>query len=107
MFEATRAGRWLLRRLDGFDAVTNTITIGATNRKMISTMRFVSRFDQTIHFPLPNERSAAIFGNYAAHLSQEELDALGRAGEGLSGRNIRDVCELQRAALGAKILVKP
>ncbi len=108
MFEATRRVlSVLLRRLDGFDAVTNTITIGATNRKNDLDHALVSRFDQTIHFPLPNEKErAAIFGNYAAHLSQEELDALGRAGEGLSGRNIRDVCEFTERRWARKILVK-
>ena len=108
MFEATRRVlSVLLRRLDGIDSVASTITIGATNRKKDLDHALISRFDQSIHFPLPTARErAAIFGNYARHLSESELDALGGASEGLSGRNIRDICEYTERRWARKLLVK-
>lgn len=108
MFEATRRVlSVLLRRLDGIDAVISTITIGATNRKGDLDHALVSRFDQTIHFPLPNERErAAIFGNYAAHLPGERLAILGEASENLSGRSIKDICEFAERRWARKLIVK-
>lgn len=108
MFEATRRIlSVLLRRLDGMDSVSNTITIGATNRKNDLDNALISRFDQAIHFPLPDEKErAAIFGNYATHLGAEELDILGKSGEMLSGRNIRDICEFAERRWARKVIVK-
>lgn len=108
MFEATRRVlSVLLRRLDGIDAVTDTITIGATNRKADLDHALVSRFDQSIHFPLPNEKErASIFGNYAHHLGAEELALLGKESQDLSGRNIRDICEFTERRWARKLIVK-
>lgn len=108
MFEATRRVlSVLLRRLDGIDAVSNTITIGATNRKNDLDHALISRFDQTIHFPLPNAKERmSIFRNYATHLSDEELDFLAKGSEGLSGRNIRDICEYTERRWARKLIVK-
>lgn len=95
MFEATRRIlSVLLRKLDGIESAEKTLTIGATNRKADLDNALVSRFDQSIMFPLPNgEERAAIFGNYAQQLTPEELAALGEKAKGLSGRNIKDLCE--------------
>jgi len=108
MFEATRRIlSVLLRKLDGLDAAEGIITIGATNRKNDLDHALISRFDQIIHFPLPNSTEAAsIFSNYARHLSKEECDVLGVKGEGLSGRNIKDICELAERRWARKILIK-
>ncbi len=108
MFEATRRVlSVLLRRLDGIDAVESTITIGATNRKNDLDHALISRFDQSIHFPLPNERErAAIFRNYATHIGEEECAALGLSSEGLSGRNIKDICEFTERRWARKLIVK-
>jgi len=108
MFEATRRVlSVLLRKLDGIDAVTDTITIGATNRKNDLDNALISRFDQTINFPLPNEKErAAIFGNYATHLGEEELLTLAKGSEGLSGRNIRDICEYTERRWARKLIIK-
>ncbi len=108
MFEATRRVlSVLLRRLDGVDSVTNTITIGATNRKNDLDHALISRFDQTIHFPLPNEEErAAIFANYAVHLKEEELQGVSRMSEKLSGRNIKDVCESAERRWARRLIVK-
>lgn len=108
MFEATRRLlSVLLRKLDGIDAATNTITIGATNRKGDLDHALISRFDQSINFPLPNaSERAAIFGNYACHLNEEELAVLGERSETLSGRNIKDVCEFAERRWARKILIQ-
>jgi len=108
MFEATRRIlSVLLRKLDGIDSITNTIAIGATNRKKDLDHALISRFDQCIHFPLPNEQErASIFANYAQHLSPEELKAIAAAGEGLSGRNIKDICEQAERRWARKLLIK-
>lgn len=108
MFEATRRVlSVLLRRLDGIDSVTNTITIGATNRKNDLDHALISRFDQSIHFPLPNAKErAAIFSNYAVHLTEEELQIIAKTSESLSGRNIKDVCEFAERRWARKLIVK-
>jgi hypothetical protein len=108
MFEATRRIlSVLLRRLDGLDAVSNTLTIGATNRKNDLDNALLSRFDQTIHFPLPNaSERAAIFGNYAKHLTLEELSEIGQLSDGLSGRNIKDLCEYTERRWARKLIMK-
>ncbi len=108
MFEATRRIlSVLLRRLDGIDSVTNTITIGATNRKGDLDHALISRFDQSIHFPLPNEKErAAIFSNYAIHLKEEELMTIAGISDKLSGRNIKDICEFAERRWARKLIIK-
>ncbi len=108
MFEATRRIlSVLLRRLDGIDSINNTITIGATNRKNDLDHALISRFDQTIFFPLPNEKErAAIFKNYAIHLKDEELTVIAKASEGLSGRKIKDICEYTERRWVRKLIIK-
>jgi AAA+ superfamily predicted ATPase len=47
-----------------------------------------------IHFPLPSAAErAAIFGRYAKQLPQDSRDRLAQTSDGLSGRNILDVCK--------------
>jgi SpoVK/Ycf46/Vps4 family AAA+-type ATPase len=92
--ETRRVLSVLLRNIDGFNSNEKTILIGATNRKNDLDPALLSRFDTSIEFPLPdvNERQA-IFANYANHLSQEDLAILAQKGEGLSGRDIKKLCE--------------
>ncbi len=108
MFEATRRIlSVLLRKLDGIDAATNSITIGATNRKNDLDHALISRFDQSIRFPLPNARErSSIFANYASQLSPEETTVLGEAADGMSGRNIKDFCEYAERRWARKVLIK-
>lgn len=97
----------LLRKLDGIDATTSTITIGATNRKNDLDHALISRFDQIIKFPMPNAfERASIFSNYAKHLNEEEYTTLGEKGNGQSGRTIKDICELTERRWARKITVK-
>ncbi len=108
MFEATRRVlSVLLRRLDGIDVASSTLTIGATNRKQDLDNALISRFDQIITFPLPDSAErASIFSNYACHLSEGELQALGEKSDELSGRNIKDICELTERRWARKIIIK-
>lgn len=108
MFEATRRIlSVLLRKLDGIDASSNTLTIGATNRKQDLDSALLNRFDQSILFSLPEESErAAIFRSYATHLQQEEYAALASKSEGLSGRSIRDVCEMTERRWARKLLIQ-
>lgn len=106
MYEATRRVlSVLLRRIDGFTPNENTILIGATNRKEDLDSALLSRFDISIHFPLPNpEERKAIFANYAQHLSQKELDSLVEQSEGCSGRDIRNTCERAERSLASRLI---
>ncbi len=108
MFEATRRVlSVLLRKIDGIDSSTTTITIGATNRKNDLDSALISRFDQIITFPLPNEMERGmIFSNYARHLDEEDSKILGKKSINLSGRNIKDICEFTERRWARKLLIK-
>ena len=48
-----------------------------------------------LHFPLPDvEARKQIFACYAKQLSEEERQQLAELSEGMSGRDIRDSCEI-------------
>lgn len=84
----------LLRKIDGFEANESTILIGATNKKDHLDPALLSRFDLSLYFPLPNnEERKAIFSNYAKHIQDSDLERLANNSEGVSGRNIKDICE--------------
>lgn len=108
MFEATRRIlSVLLRKLDGMDTAEKTVTIGATNRMTDLDPALISRFDQIIKFPYPNvEERAAIFSNYAKHLTEDECSHLGLKSVNLTGRNIKDICEQAERRWVRKIIVK-
>ena len=54
----------------------------------------VSRFELTVHFPLPDQPTRrAILELYAKHLQDAERADLAAAAQGASGRDLRDVCE--------------
>ncbi len=108
MFEATRRIlSVLLRKIDGMDPAEKTITIGATNRMTDLDPALISRFDQIIKFPYPNqEERAAIFANYARHLTNDECSHLGLKSANLTGRNIKDICEQTERRWVRKILVR-
>eukprot|EP01003_Olkasia_polycarbonata_P004399 NODE_34_length_2249_cov_103.780455_g17_i0.p1 GENE.NODE_34_length_2249_cov_103.780455_g17_i0~~NODE_34_length_2249_cov_103.780455_g17_i0.p1 ORF type:complete len:580 (-),score=148.91 NODE_34_length_2249_cov_103.780455_g17_i0:476-2215(-) len=104
MHEATRRIlSVLLRQLDGLDMeeeeeaekVTTkyVVTVGATNRPDDLDAALLSRFDQSIHFPLPSEyERGAIFGTYAAVLSKEQCAELAKVCPGFAGRDIVECC---------------
>ncbi len=95
----------LLRKIDGFEASEKTILIGATNRKQDLDPALRSRFDVSICFPLPNlQERTAIFQNYAKQLTDTDLELLAKEADGLSGRNIKDVCEHSERRWASRLL---
>jgi len=95
----------LLRRLDGMEASPETTLIAATNRRDDLDAALISRFDVRVHFPAPNAASRAeIIGLYAKHLSAEQRAFLGEAAQGLSGRDILDVCRQAERRWVVKLL---
>jgi ATP-dependent 26S proteasome regulatory subunit len=108
MFEATRRIlSVLLRKLDGIDSAEKTLTIGATNRMNDLDSALLSRFDQIIRFPYPNtEERAAIFSNYAKQLSNEDCTYLGTKSDTLTGRNIKDICELAERRWARRLIIQ-
>jgi ATP-dependent 26S proteasome regulatory subunit len=108
MFEATRRIlSVLLRKLDGIDSAEKTLTIGATNRMNDLDSALLSRFDQIIKFPYPNtEERAAIFSNYAKQLTSDDCIYLGTKSETLTGRNIKDICELAERRWARRLIIQ-
>jgi ATP-dependent 26S proteasome regulatory subunit len=108
MFEATRRIlSVLLRKLDGIDSAEKTLTIGATNRMNDLDSALLSRFDQIIKFPYPNtEERAAIFSNYAKQLTAEDCLHLSTKTETLTGRNIKDICELAERRWARRLIIQ-
>ncbi|MFH1590093.1 MAG: ATP-binding protein [archaeon] len=97
----------LLRKIDGFEVNDKTILIGATNRKNDLDAALLSRFDRSLYFRIPNDlERKAIFGNYAKHLENPELEILASQSNNLSGRNIKDVCEDAERRWASKIIRK-
>ena len=83
----------LLRKIDGFNSRKNSTLIAATNRKQDLDPALLRRFDATIHFPLPNERErTAIYGLYAKHLGESELEQLAKKSDDFSGSDIKTMC---------------
>lgn len=85
----------LLRRLDSVESESGAhdALIAATNRPQDLDDALLSRFDTRVLFPAPQpEERAVIFGRYAMQLSTTELASLGKLAEGLTGRDILDVC---------------
>ena len=84
----------LLRKIDSFESNSDVLLICATNRKRDLDKAILSRIDLSILFELPDEPArSAIFQRYAKQLQSEELQTLARVSEGLSGRNISDICK--------------
>ncbi|XP_028773865.1 fidgetin-like protein 1 [Neltuma alba] len=106
MHEATRRIlSVLLRQIDGFEQDKRVIVIGATNRKQDLDPALISRFDTMITFDLPDhDNRKEIAAKYAKHLTEPELDELARVTEGMSGRDIRDVCLQAERSWASKII---
>ncbi|KAG2449715.1 hypothetical protein HYH02_005242 [Chlamydomonas schloesseri] len=96
----------LLREMEGFDADTKkTVVIGATNRKTDLDPALLSRFDLVLTFGLPDaECRKLILKQYAQQLSDGELGQLAERTPGMSGRDLRDVCEHTERRWASKII---
>jgi AAA+ superfamily predicted ATPase len=65
----------------------------------------LSRFNISIEFPLPDlSERQAIFGNYAMHLSQAELEILSQKTADLSGRGIKNLCERVERSFASEMI---
>ncbi|OAO17988.1 ATPase [Blastocystis sp. ATCC 50177/Nand II] len=112
--ETRRLLSTLLRFLEGFDNsnmnkdevnTKRSILICATNRKKDLDSALLSRFDLQLHFGLPDvEARAKIFGRYAKQLNEEQLRKLAELSEGMSGRDIRDSCEIAERSWVSKCI---
>ncbi|CAO2842477.1 unnamed protein product [Amaranthus hypochondriacus] len=106
MHEATRRIlSVLLRQIDGFEQDKKVIVIAATNRKQDIDPALISRFDSMIYFGLPDEQNRQeIVSQYAKHLTKSELAEFAVVTEGLSGRDIRDVCQQAERRWASKVI---
>ncbi|CAA7406987.1 unnamed protein product [Spirodela intermedia] len=95
----------LLRQIDGFEQEKRVIVIAATNRKQDLDPALISRFDTMIPFFLPDQHNREkIASQYAKHLKVSELAQLSEATEGMSGRDIRDVCQQAERRWASKLI---
>ncbi|KAK4710042.1 hypothetical protein R3W88_004555 [Solanum pinnatisectum] len=95
----------LLRQIDGFEQEKKVVVVAATNRKQDLDPALISRFDSMITFPLPDQQTRQeISAQYAKHLTDSELSEFARATEGLSGRDMRDVCQQAERHWASKII---
>ncbi|XP_074270186.1 uncharacterized protein LOC141593128 [Silene latifolia] len=106
MHEATRRIlSVLLRQIDGFEQDKKVVVIAATNRKQDLDPALISRFDSIIFFGLPDQQNRQeIAAQYAKHLTVSELTEFALATEGLSGRDIRDVCQQAERRWASKVI---
>lgn len=83
----------MLRQLQGLVDTSNVVVIGATNRKDDLDPALLSRFNRSIHFPLPSfEERGMILAHYATHLAPDEVAHLASLSDGRSGRELEDAC---------------
>lgn len=108
LIEATRRVlSVLLRKIDGFDSKPGILTIAATNRAADLDRALLSRFDTIIRFPMPNSSErAAILRQYIRHLTDDELTELAKLSDGLSGRNLRDICQMAERRWARNLIIK-
>ena len=85
----------LLRHIDGFaENDIPTMLICATNRPQDLDSAFINRVDSSVEFGLPGADSRGkILRMYAKHLGDKEIDELAEITRGLSGRNLKDLCQ--------------
>mmetsp|Transcript_9811 Transcript_9811/g.9642 ORF Transcript_9811/g.9642 Transcript_9811/m.9642 type:complete len:193 (-) Transcript_9811:22-600(-) len=97
----------LLRKIDSFETQGNVLLICATNRKDDLDSALISRIDLSIKFDLPDEKTRGqILHKYAKQLTKEELDTLAQSTEGMSGRDLYDICKDAERRWGAKYIRK-
>ena len=106
MHEATRRMLGvLLRQLDGFVPTSKVVVLAATNRREDLDRALLSRFALTVHFPLPSApERAAILGEFARHLPERDRSGIADECAGMSGRDLRAVCEEAERAWSAAII---
>ncbi|CAD8065577.1 unnamed protein product [Paramecium sonneborni] len=97
----------LLRKIDSFESNTNVLLICATNRKQDLDAAMLSRIDLSVKFDLPDDYARQeIFQRYAKHLTDKEREMLSQLSNGMSGRNIADICKDAERRWAAKLIRK-
>ncbi|CAD8071579.1 unnamed protein product [Paramecium sonneborni] len=97
----------LLRKIDSFESNTNVLLICATNRKQDLDAAMLSRIDLSLKFDLPDHQARQeIFQRYAKHLKDKDREILSQLSNGMSGRNISDICKDAERRWAAKLIRK-
>ncbi|KAG7393702.1 hypothetical protein PHYPSEUDO_004465 [Phytophthora pseudosyringae] len=97
----------LLQKVEGFASAKKTTVVCATNRKQDLDAALISRFDLSIRYNLPDEKTRrAVFARYAKQLSGEELSQLAAVSPQLSCRDIKEICEYAERKWASKVLKK-
>eukprot|EP00644_Phytophthora_capsici_P000066 jgi/Phyca11/503513/fgenesh2_kg.PHYCAscaffold_4_\ len=97
----------LLQKVEGFASAKKTTVVCATNRKQDLDAALISRFDLSIRYNLPDEKTRrAVFARYAKQLSEEELSQLAVVSPQLSCRDIKEICEYAERKWASKVLKK-
>ncbi|KAK1947918.1 Diatom spindle kinesin-1 [Phytophthora citrophthora] len=97
----------LLQKVEGFASAKKTTVVCATNRKQDLDPALISRFDLSIRYNLPDEKTRrAVFARYAKQLSEEELSQLAVVSPQLSCRDIKEICEYAERKWASKVLKK-
>ncbi|KAJ7552712.1 hypothetical protein O6H91_06G066400 [Diphasiastrum complanatum] len=106
MHEATRRIlSVLLRQMDGFEQDKRIIVIAATNRKQDLDPALLSRFDSSITFGLPDQCTREeIVAQYARHLTATDLASIAVVTEGMSGRDLHDICQQAERRWASKLI---
>lgn len=95
----------LLRHLDGFVKEKRSVVIAATNRKDDLDPALTSRFDSIVHFGLPDEATRSkILASFAQHLRENDIRRLVGLTQGMSGRDLRDLCENAERRWASKVI---
>jgi SpoVK/Ycf46/Vps4 family AAA+-type ATPase len=81
--------------------------ICATNRPQDLDSAFLNRVDSSIYFGLPDiESRKSILKMYAKHLTDSELAEIAESTVGLSGRNLKDLCQSAERFWASSIIRK-
>ena len=73
----------------------------------LSAPRAAARFDMSVYFGLPDEKCRRlIMRQYARQLTDDDVQQLAAATEGMSGRDLRDLCEQTERRWASKIIRK-
>ncbi|CAI5729318.1 unnamed protein product [Peronospora destructor] len=95
----------LLQKVEGFASAKKTTVVCATNRKQDLDAALISRFDLSIRYNLPDEKTRrAVFARYAKQLSDKELTELAAVSPQLSCRDIKEICEYAERKWASKVL---
>lgn len=87
------------------EGFSGNIVICATNRLTDLDSALLSRYDVIIHYSLPDsETRKLIFKKYAKQLSRFTLNELSELSEGLSNRDIKEICEYAERSWAAKMI---